>query len=252
MDMNDIALMMYSLHTLTEKDFLGTLPKAAEVGYRDIQLTGVFNTEASVLKAALDANGLTARSAHQRFASLQEDFDKWVKYYHTIGCTSLMTVGVPEEYRKDADSWKRAAADINTMGKKLKAEGFRFGYQNHDFELAPLGDRNALEILIEETDPDLFFIELEAYWLFYCDVDPAAFVRRYPGRFDIIHIKDMKEPHSKDNTELGTGVIDLPSLVKACKSVGGTKIFAVKQENYTMPPLESVKISLEYLKKLNV
>ncbi|MCL6458981.1 MAG: sugar phosphate isomerase/epimerase [Gorillibacterium sp.] len=244
-----IALQMYSLHSLSEQDFFGTLQKVAEIGFKAVEMAGYFNKPANELKAVLDQGRLSALSAHVGFNVLADGFEQETAYALQIGCPRLVTPGIPTDCRGDVDGWKRGAQLLNDLGKRLQEKGLRLGYQNHDFEFEEFGGRRGLEILLEETDPALVFFELETFLAHHCGVDPAALIRQYPGRFKILHIKDRKNLQTTQNTEIGCGVIDIPAILAAGRD-NGTELFIVKQESFERPRLESVAISLENLTKM--
>lgn len=247
--MNRIALQMYSLHRMCEQDFGGTLGKVAETGFEAVELAGSFGKTAAELKELLEQNGLKAVSAHVGFDVLAHEFERETDYALAIGCPRLVTPGVPADCRQDAIGWKKGAQLLNELGEKLKQKGLSLGYQNHDFEFQGFDGRRALEILLEHTDPELVFFELETFWADDCGVNPARLIRRFPGRFKALHIKDRKERESLDNTELGRGVIDIPRIVAAGEAAGN-ELFIVKQENFARPPLESIAESLRNMKEL--
>ena len=91
----------------------------------------------------------------------------------------------------EADA-RKAIADFNAIGKTMKDAGLQFFYHNHGYEPVTYGDGTLLDLIIKETDPNLVKFEMDVLWTFLPNVDPAALIRKYPGRFKLMHIKDMK------------------------------------------------------------
>jgi len=245
-----IALQMYSLHPWSMEDFYETLNKVSKFGFKEIELAGTFGKTPEELKAELDKLGLATVSAHVGYGVLIEQFDEQVACAKTLGCTRLVSPGVPVEDQTNPECWKKGAELLNELGKRLAKEGIRLGYQNHDHELRACGDTNGLEILISETNPEYVFFELETYWAELMGYSAVELIKKYPGRFEILHLKDMKEKASRDNTYLGNGVLDIPAIIKAGIEFGGTKLFVQKQENFDCDMAQSIENGLSYLKKL--
>lgn len=150
------------------------------------------------------------------------------------------------EQRKSIDAYKEVADKFNTMGEMCNDNGMKFGYHNHDFEFNPIGDMIPYELLLESTDPELVFMELDLYWITYAGQDPLKYFEKYPGRFLIWHVKDMAPGEAKEMTEVGSGIIDYPSLFKQA-SLAGMKVFYVEQDEIRGDGFESVQKSFEYL-----
>jgi sugar phosphate isomerase/epimerase len=158
-----------------------------------------------------------------------------------------------------ADYWKRTADLFNARGEALRREGVKFAYHNHNAEFAPLADTNGLNILLEHTDPKAVAFEMDAGWVVAAGQDPAELLRAYPGRFRLMHVKDIAPTHQvntvikADTTEVGSGVIDWKRVISAAV-VSGVQHFSVEQEPpyARMPPLEAARKGYEFLSKLGV
>ena len=106
-----------------------------------------------------------------------------------------------------------------------------------------LAQKNHLNYyLLNHTDPDKVFFQLDIGWIYIGKADPAYYFEKYPGRFLSLHVKDDKE--------LGeSGNIDFQSVLDM-KDQAGVKYCVIEVENYNFTPLESVRKSLEYMKTL--
>lgn len=82
-----------------------------------------------------------------------------------------------------------AAERLNRAGKKLREQGLKLYYHNHTHEWRRDGDDYLMEILLKNTDPDWVCLQMDAGWAACAGVDPVAFVKKYPGRVELMHVK---------------------------------------------------------------
>ncbi len=247
--MKNIALQMYSLHQLTPVDFLGTLKSVAEIGYKAVEFAGYFNTPANVLKRTLKDLELVPAASHIWYKDLKDNPEKVIEYSLEIGNHKIICTHFPEELHISSDSWKRKAEIINSISEKCKRSGIECGYQNHGFEFKQFEGKYALDILMENTQPDLMFLELETFFVEYCGLSSTELINKYKPRCKMLHLKDMKLKGEMLNTEIGSGLINFKDIV-AAGNENNAEYYIVKQENYEIPPLDSIAQSLKYVQSL--
>jgi sugar phosphate isomerase/epimerase len=127
----------------------------------------------------------------------------------------------------------------NAVGEKCNAKGIRFGYHNHDKEFTELEGKVIYDFMLENMDADKVMFQLDVYWCVVGGKNPVDYFKKYPGRFEVWHIKDK--------AELGaSGTMDFESYW-AEAATSGMKYGVVEVEEYNMDPFESVKVSLDYL-----
>ena len=124
-----------------------------------------------------------------------------------------------------------------------------FAYHNHAFEFEKLAENVPYDILLENTEPELVSMQLDLYWIVYGGSDPIDYFNRYPGRFELFHVKDMSGGDTRESTEIGNGTIDFKTIF-AEKEKAGMKYFYLEQESFNMDPFASITISYNYLKSL--
>ena len=247
-----IGLQLYTVRDLLETDFEGTIERVAQIGYRELEFAGYYNRTPEQVRALLDRLGLTAPSAHIQVPALRTDLAGQIRSAKTIGHRYL-TAPVPAVPRDQTgtDAWKQQAAEFNRFGAALRDEGLRFAYHNHSFELAPLsGATTALDILIAETDPALVDFELDLYWSVHGGRDPIQFFQRYPGRFPLWHVKDMRNPQGgKEMTPVGQGSIDFRNIFAHARQ-SGMRHFFVEHDNaaQTGGSIASIQASYTHLR----
>lgn len=240
-----IALQTYTVREEMARDFQGTLRQIAEMGYPAVQLSDTGGMSIAEAKAFLDSLGLTVFGGHFGLEHLEKDLDGVLELARGLGMEYVIVPWMPEELRRDAEGWKNVAARMNAIGEKVVAAGFVFGYHNHSFEFQRFDGKTGLDILMENTDPKLVQLELDTYWVKHGGEDPAAYIRQYAGRVPLLHLKDMAPDGSF--AEVGHGILDWDSIFQAAEEAG-VQWAAVEQDTCQRPPLESARLSLEFLK----
>jgi sugar phosphate isomerase/epimerase len=241
-----IALQMYSLREETSRDFIGTLEKVAAIGYNGVEFAGYGDMPVSELKRVIDSLGLKAASSHIPIPSLMKNLDQVIHDQLVLGSKYIVCPYVPEEERTEGDYLKLINL-LNKSGEKCLKEGITLCYHNHDFELSRLSDgRSALQTILEETNPEWVKIEFDIYWLTFAGENPVDWLRRYSERAPIVHVKDMTVDGEKFFAELGTGGVDIESVLKLGEK-GNIDWWIVEQDECKIPPIESVNKSFKYL-----
>ncbi len=154
------------------------------------------------------------------------------------------------------EAYRESAKTFNTVGRRLQAEGITFHYHNHDWEFADLGDgTRGMDILAQETDPEIVKFNLDVFWLYYAEQDVETFIRTHAERTGYFHFKDGRivrdEEGNKrpDFLELGEGDVDLKTAYAAAIESGAAWIVA-EQDSTKREPVESLTISRNYLRLL--
>jgi sugar phosphate isomerase/epimerase len=167
---------------------------------------------------------------------------------------------IPEELRKSPDIWKQAAEKFNHCGEQTKKAGIQFAYHNHWFEFLPVEGKLPYDELLKECDANLVKMEMDLCWITAAGADPIKYFNQYPGRFPLVHVKDLKKlpnitPGGPQNfgdtvdlTEVGSGLINWTSLFSRA-SKAGIKIYIVEHD-HPKEPFESVATSYQYMSKL--
>lgn len=278
-----IGINLYVVQGLVAKDPVGTVKALADIGYREIE-TGLEGHDAATIASAITAAGLKCSSLNllpkplRGGRSLADDVGLVAEDAHRLGaayvsCTlfplpegvalrpqqgetmeamfSRVTAGISK------DDWHRTADWLNRKGAELKHHGVSFAYHNHNPEFAPHGETNGLSILLENSDPELVHFEMDVGWVVAAGQDPVTILRAWPGRFRLMHVKDVAPSYHVNTavavttTEVGSGIIDWSRVLETARKAG-VEHFSVEQEPpYVLPPLESAARSFAWLSKLD-
>jgi sugar phosphate isomerase/epimerase len=239
-----VGVQLYSVRDLMKQDFEGTLAKVAAIGYREVEFAGLFDHSPQDVRTILDRTGLTAPSAHVPYKDIEADFPKALETAHTLGQSYIVCPFIDEDMRTP-DGWKRITETFNRAGEASKKAGLQFAYHNHDFEFKPDNGHMPYDTLLTNTDPNLVKMEMDLFWITKGKQDPYTYFNRFPGRFPLVHVKDMKK--NGEMTEVGNGTIDFKKIFADSKA--GIQHFFVEHDN-PKDPLQSIKASYEYLSKL--
>ena len=252
-----IGLQLYSVRDTIAKDFKGTIKALAAMGFKDVEAAGYkdgkfYGLTPEAFKAQLDSVGLNLLSSHAGSNLLADtisktNWDEIWKWWDTCiaahkaaGAKYLVLPWMPVP--KTLADLKIYADYFNKIGEKCNKAGLIFGYHNHNHEFQKVGGEKGevmYDYLLKNTDPNKVFFEMDVYWAVMGQASPVAYFNAYPGRFKILHIKDDKE--------LGqSGMVGFDAIYRNIGTAGAVYSI-IEVERYSLPPLESVKQSLEYL-----
>ena len=256
-----LGVQLYSVRDAMKADFDGTLAKVAAIGYKEVEFAGYFDHSPKDVRAALDSHGLTSPSCHVPYDVLGDKWPAQIESAKTIGQSYIVCPWVSEEMRKQPDVWKVVSDTFNRAGEASHKAGIQFAYHNHWFEFLPVDGKLPYDELLKNCDPKLVKMELDLCWITVAGADPVKYFQRYPGRFPLVHVKDMKKlpPISqsggqdfgdsmKDMTEVGGGIIDWKRIF-AHSEEAGIKHYIVEHDK-AADPFGSIRGSYEYLEKL--
>jgi len=244
--MQPVGVQLYTVRKLMAADFEGTLAAVAKVGYREVEFAGYFGHTPAEVKAALGRAGLVAPSAH---VPLEEVLNAWPAALDTasaIGISCLVAAWIPESMRKTLSDWQRLAEQFNRAAESARQQGIQFAYHNHDYEFVPVGGKLPYDVLLQDTDTELVQFEMDLFWIRKGGQNPFAYFVRWPGRFPLVHVKDM----AKDGAmvDVGAGVIDWKAIYGARRQAGIEHWFAEHDE--PADPMGSLQSSYRYMARL--
>jgi sugar phosphate isomerase/epimerase len=185
-------------------------------------------------------------------------FDKAVEQAKAVDMQYFVLPYLGREDRQSLDDYKRHADKMNEAGRRCKAAGLQFAYHHHSFEFVKYGAETGWDVLVSRLDSDLVALEVDVFWLAAAGLDPAATITRLGPRVKLVHLKDRAAgPPELDESkvaksafkEVGSGTLDFPRILRACKEVGVAHYF-VEQDQVPADPLASLKQSVTYLRSL--
>lgn len=250
------GIQLYTLRDVVLKDPKGVLKQLASFGYTQIEsyegpqgmFWGMSNTD---FKKYMDELGMSIVSSH---CDINKDFEKKAAEAAAIGMKYLICPWKGPQ--KSLDDFKKFTDEFNQKGEICKKNGIRFAYHNHDYTFKPLEGQMPQDVLMNGTDASLVDFEMDMYWVAAANQDIEAWLKKYPNRFRLCHVKDRSKTPGPDNgknsVDLGTGSIDWSKILSTAKA-NGMEYFIVEQEAYPNgTSLEAAKVNAEFMKKLKV
>ena len=241
-----IGLQLYTVRRELQKDFEGTLAQVAAIGYREVEFAGYYDRTPQQVRVTLDKNGLSAPSAHMQLQGMRQNLEKTIEAAKIIGHNYLVLAYLTPAERQTIDDYKRVAESLNQAGETCHKAGIQLAYHNHDFEFVPMGGDVPYNTLLKGTDPELVNLEADLYWLTKAKQPVSTYLAKLKGRIPLVHVKDMDNTPKQFFTEVGRGVIDYKAILPQAQK-SGVKHFFVEQDECPGSPLDSIKISYEYL-----
>jgi len=262
-----IGIQLYSIREEMEKDMDAALKKVKESGYDYVEFAGFFGKSAKEVKSILDKYELEAVSVHQGPELYFEEGQKLIDYLKEIG---IKYCAIPwytvDEY---FNNWDSTMEKFNKFGEALKADGIQMLYHNHDFEFKTIDGKTILEKIYSEIPGDILQPEFDTCWVHYANNDPAAYIKKFNGKTDVIHLKDFvceklgggpvygligcdnidkREETGFRFKPLGEGIQNWESILNACDEKGAEYLIVEQDEWYDEDPFECAKRSRTYLK----
>ena len=241
-----ICVQLYTVRDAMTADWRGTLNRVAQIGYAGVELVYTDQIPASEIKAELTANNLLASGAHVGIDFLRGDLDKVISDLKLLGARYVICPWMAPSQRGGAEDWRAFMHEFEVIGQRCHAAGMQFLYHHHDFELADLGDTNALTILLDESAQGLINAEIDIYWLAFAGMNPVDVIAKYSGRIPCLHLKDMAA-ESRTFAEVGHGTLDIPAILTAADNAG-VEWLIVEQDVCPADPFDSITKSYNWLK----
>lgn len=249
------GIQLWTLREAFPENPREVLQQLAGFGYRQIETfegaEGMFwGMGHREMKTFIEDLGMQLVSGH---CNVMENFEQKVEQAAEIGMEYLVAPYLgPQE---SLDDYRRTAEIYNEKGRLCREAGLRFAYHNHEYTFMPHADTEVLpqDIFMQETDPERVEFEMDVYWVVTAGQDPAAWMRKYPGRFTLGHIKDRAEVGAdvmRASTTLGTGIIDFAQFLPLAKEHGMKRFFVEQEEYEGITPIAAAEAGAAYMSKL--
>lgn len=264
-----VGLQLYSVRDDMGKDPRGSLQKLSKMGYVYVEHANYVNGrfygfEPKEFRKILDDLGLVMISGHtvmgrQHWDDSKQDFsDSWKKLVDDaaiLGQRWVVSPSMDNSMRKNYDDFKKYMDVFNKSGELCRKKGMKFGYHNHDFEFSEqLNGERLFDIMMKSFDNDLVAMQLDIGNLYNGGAQALDVMSRYPGRFEIIHVKDeipAKSGNDKyESTILGEGIVKAREVLELARTKGGTVCYIIEQESYgDKTPMQCVEEDLRIMNK---
>lgn len=228
----NVSYQLYSSRNFTPwEDVISGL---AAVGYTQVEGFGSVYEDPAGFRAMLEGHGLSMPSGHFGVEALERSYASCVNIARGLGITRIYAPYLDEQDRpSDEKGWIAFAARLSAIGEKLRADGFQFGWHNHDFEFRPLADGTVPMRILLESDPKLNW-EADIAWIIRGGADPTAWIDEFGARITAAHVKDIApEGQNLDQdgwADLGEGTVDWAELVAQLRRAS-VDLFVMEHDN---------------------
>jgi len=263
-----MGIQLYSVRDDMHKDPAGTLKQLQAIGYRYVEHANYVNRKfygysAADFRKLLDDLGMKMQSGHtvmgkNHWDAAKNDFtDAWkytVEDAAVAGQKYVISPWLDKSMWKTYDDFKGYMAVFNKSGELCKKSGMKFGYHNHDFEFSnSLNGVVLYDLILQNTDPALVAQQLDMGNLYNGGAKAIDIAKKFPGRFELMHVKDEIPSTSKgekyESTILGKGIVGTKQIVDIGRSSGGTTQFIIEQESYQgKTPIDCSKEDFDIMK----
>jgi sugar phosphate isomerase/epimerase len=258
-----IGLQLYTIREAMKADAPGSLKKVSDIGYKYLEMAdyangkfyGYLPGEFKKMVNDLDMEILSSHASVSPKGISADEAKKMAEDHAKTGAKYCMQPWIDEADRKSIAGYQKMVAEWNKVGKIMKENGVQFGYHNHNFEFGPVeGKVPYFDVFLPEMDKDLMTMELDLFWAEKAGINPVELFKKYPGRFQLFHMKDMytKEApffktESTDFAPVGEGVINFKEIL-AAKKIAGMKYMFVEQDmTKDGKPFDAIKTSITNL-----
>jgi sugar phosphate isomerase/epimerase len=232
------------------------MDQVQKFGIKYVELAGTYGLTPEKFKQQLDAHALKAISGHFSYEQCRDHIEDVARDAKVLGLQYVGCAWIPHKDPFDEKTCREAAAVFNRAGEALAKHGLKFFYHTHGYEFLPYGNGTLFDLLMAETKPEFVRFQMDIFWVVNPGQDPVKLFEKYGKRFELIHLKDMKKGTPRDTTghsdvtndvPFGTGMIDLPAVLRAAKK-NGVKWYFIEDESPTS--VEQIPQSLRYLEQL--
>jgi sugar phosphate isomerase/epimerase len=238
-----VGLMLYTLRAECERDLRGTLRSVARLGYEGVEFWQLHGHKPASVRGWLDEAGLVAVGSHATLGALEGELPLLAEELRTLGTDRVALSFIEPE--------PAAVTRVAKVAEDAAAVGLRFGFHNHAAELQPIVGAASFLDLLRELPPELLWLELDLGWIWHAGGDPVAELAKSSGRCPLVHLKDFRSRHSRDDVPIGDGAVGyervLPAALKA-----GVQWLLVEEDDVEGEPLDAVARSLDAVGRLLV
>ncbi|MDX9946658.1 MAG: sugar phosphate isomerase/epimerase [Bacteroidales bacterium] len=245
-----IGFQVWTVREALIKDFPGTLRKMAALGYQSVEMCSppgyessgfgpLMKLKAKEMKQIINDAGLIFPSSHYGMAEFREHLEERIEFALESGQSQMVlsSFGLPKN--ATADDWKKAADELNQMGRKAKNAGIQIGFHNHHGEFEKIEGTLIYELLLQQFDPELVKMQFQVA-VVNIGYKAQDYFRKYPGRFISAHLADWSE-EKKAAVAVGQGMVDWKDFFASLNAGGVRNIFVEMSEEHFKPSADFLK-----------
>ena len=260
-----LGYQLLSVYKEASADLYSVLRQVRDMGYDGVEFIGLFGHEAAEVREMLDALGLVGISNLVPYKYLTGDIYKTISDCLTVGCKYISVLLMDAEALPGGKNFAATLRQLYRIGGIARAAGIQLIYHNHGYEFCDISGQRALDFIMDAVPPERLQPELDCYWVKYAGIDPAAYIRKYAGRCDLIHLKDYvgykegavapencADAPAFEFRPVGHGWQDTPATVAAALESGAKWLIVEQDASVGRTQLEAARLSIESLHGLGL
>ena len=253
-EQKEIGLQLWSIRSDMKANPEATLDSVGAMGYTFVEAAGYgdgkfYGMEPANFKQLLVDKELKMLSSHTgphlpseaEWDSVMAWWDQAINDHIAVGVKYIVKPSMGKDAYESLETLQKYCEYYNAIGEKCNEQGVKFGYHNHAHEFDTLEGEVMYDYMLQNTDPEKVFYQMDLYWVVEGGADPIEYFEKYPGRFLLWHVKDEAEVGA-------SGKMDFETIFQYTDQSGVEEII-VEVEDYNYTPIQSVKKSLEFLQE---
>jgi len=226
-----VGIITNTVKAEMEEDYKAALKQLADIGYSCLE-SGVKGDSPEEYKKYIKSLGFKTVAVGGSTGNLIEDPGETIKTAELLEAPYIVTYWpwMSSAENLQMDEVMKAADYLNEIGKNIKSAGFKFAWHNHDKEFRAMENGELpFDVLMENTDPETVAVEMDWYWVVKGGYNPVDYFKKYPGRFELAHVKDMNNNRDGGITCVGNGIMDFSEIFSHA-DLGGVQYYIVENE----------------------
>ena len=243
----NIGIQLYSLRDMQAASVQNTINLLGGIGYPEVELFTMQGQTAATWRGILEGANVRAIAAHVGIDRWRNELDTVLNEAETLGMQYVGVPGIFPNPPATRETYRGLAREFNRYAERVADRGMRFYYHNHNFEFARDGGTRLYDILLDRTDPDLVFFEMDLYWTVTAGVEPLDYLGRYDqSRFPLFHVKDRDA--AGNFADLGVGNIDFARIFSELQNKQYHHY--IVERDTQANPAKTAAVGYEYLRDL--
>ncbi|MCC6459577.1 MAG: TIM barrel protein [Saprospiraceae bacterium] len=252
-----LGIQAYTFRNHWPKNVPATLDSIRAMGFTELEGGAPKGMTPEAFRQLCAERGIRIPSTGASFEELETSPELVAQRAKALGASFVMCAWIPHQGGQfSLDDAKKAVAVFNRAGKILHDQGLTFCYHDHGYEFQPYDKGTLFDYLVQQTDPKWVSFEMDLLWTLHGGADPVKLLKKYPGRWKLMHLKDLKKgvpgdlsghTPAENDVVLGTGQANMRQVLKAAKKAGIQHYFI---EDESEREMVHVPLSVAYLKGL--
>jgi sugar phosphate isomerase/epimerase len=250
-----LGLEIYSLRHLLATNVTTTLALVKAMGFDEVEVPGFYQQTPIAFRALLDQNALKCTAMVAPYERLCGEVEGVARDAGILGAKYVICGWIPHNGDFTGADCAKAIADFNHCGEVLRKHGFTFCYHPHGYEFRPRENGTLFDLMAQQTKPEAVAFEADVFWIAHAGVDPVRLLQKYPDRFPLVHLKEMRQGSptglytgsapDETSVSVGSGQLDFPAILKECARIG-VKRYYIEDEAATAA--EQIPASIGFLR----